>query len=107
MGTLLSLWTMERRLSLGPVKVWVRDRGSEFGPEFEAHITKHGTTIPRVPAGHHEANGLAERIIVIIMLDMRKRVEETGDEWDKHVDEWKFVFNTTPRSCLTQLPALV
>eukprot|EP00121_Abeoforma_whisleri_P001704 Awhi_evm2s1521 len=32
------------------------------------------------------------------MLDMRKRVEETGDEWDEHADEWKFVYNTTPSS---------
>eukprot|EP00121_Abeoforma_whisleri_P005819 Awhi_evm1s5278 len=40
----------------------------------------------------------AERIIGIIVLDMRERVEETRDEWDEHMDEWKFVFDTTPSS---------
>eukprot|EP00121_Abeoforma_whisleri_P014948 Awhi_evm2s13783 len=60
----------------------------------ESPSLKSCRSIRRVAAGHNEANGLAERIIGIVMMDMRKRVEETS-EWDEHIDEWKFVFNTT------------
>eukprot|EP00873_Tetraselmis_striata_P020954 jgi/Tetstr1/441218/TSEL_029474.t1 len=60
-----------------PVEV-VTDNGTEYQGAFREQLERHGIQPVDIPPGHPQANGMAERIVQILKVALRKVVPTLG-----------------------------
>ena len=78
-----------------PVEV-VSDNGSEYRGEFAALLKQHGIDQVEIPAGHPSSNGMAERIVQVLKVALRKFVSEQGIlHWETWLPIIEFGYRVT------------
>ena len=78
-----------------PVEV-VSDNGSEYRGEFAALLKQQGIDQVMIPAGHPSSNGMAERIVNVLKLALRKFVSEQGSlHWETWLPVIEFGYRVT------------
>eukprot|EP00873_Tetraselmis_striata_P007045 jgi/Tetstr1/427309/TSEL_017478.t1 len=60
-----------------PVEV-VTDNGTEYQGAFREQLERHGIQPVNIPPGHPQANGMAERIVQVLKVALRKVVPTLG-----------------------------
>ena len=78
-----------------PVEV-VTDNGAEYHGEFSVLLKQHGIDQVEIPAGHPSSNGMAERIVNVLKLALRKFVSEQGTlKWETWLPIIEFGYRVT------------
>ena len=56
----------------------VTDNGKEYQDAFSSQLERHGIEQVEIPPGHPQSNGMAERIVQVLKLGLRKVVPTLG-----------------------------
>ena len=81
-------------LRFGISDEFISDNGSEFdNTDVNKFLDKNGSTHTLIPPGHARANPV-ERTNRVIKTQIIAFIEEKHNEWDKHIHELMFAYNT-------------
>ncbi|XP_025269887.1 uncharacterized protein LOC105256474 [Camponotus floridanus] len=92
---------------LGAPRVLLTDNGTEFiNRELQAFADEHGIVHSTVPPYHPQANPV-ERVNRILKTMITAFLENDHREWDIHLAEFRFAYNTTYHTSLQATPAFL
>lgn len=90
----------------GSPKVCLTDRGKEWQGEFGALLARQGIRHTRTAAYRPQTNGLAERMVGVMVAALRKMVNDHQDNWDEYVHQVALAHRAAPHSSTGVSPAL-
>ncbi|XP_025263666.1 protein NYNRIN-like [Camponotus floridanus] len=91
----------------GAPRVLLTDNGTEFiNRELQAFAEEHGITHTTVPPYHPQANPV-ERVNRVIKTMITAFLESDHREWDLHLTEFRFAYNTAYHTSLQATPAFL
>ncbi|XP_025268292.1 uncharacterized protein K02A2.6-like [Camponotus floridanus] len=91
----------------GAPRVLLTDNGTEFiNRELQAFAEEHGITHTTVPPYHPQANPV-ERVNRVIKTMITAFLESDHREWDLHLAEFRFAYNTAYHTSLHATPAFL
>ncbi len=90
----------------GNPKVCLTDRGKEWQGEFEALLSRQGIRHTQTAAYRPQTNGLAERMVGVMVAALRKMVNDHQDDWDEYVHQVALAHRAAPHSSTGVSPAL-
>lgn len=82
---------------VGKPSVIISDRGSQFiSHEWKEFLKRKGIKHHLTTAYHPQANGIDERVNGTIIRILRNYVNNDCMDWDTHLDQAVFLYNSTP-----------
>eukprot|EP00873_Tetraselmis_striata_P018566 jgi/Tetstr1/438830/TSEL_027339.t1 len=87
-----------------PVEV-VTDNGTEYQGAFREQLERHGIQPVDIPPGHPQANGMAERIVKVLKVALRKVVPTLGTaSWHSWMPVIEFGYRVSKQATTGYIP---
>eukprot|EP00873_Tetraselmis_striata_P014606 jgi/Tetstr1/434870/TSEL_002584.t1 len=87
-----------------PVEV-VTDNGTEYQGAFREQLERHGIQPVDIPPGHPQANGMAERIVQVVKVALRKVVPTLGTaSWPSWMPVIEFGYRVSKQAKTGYIP---
>ncbi|XP_025264935.1 uncharacterized protein K02A2.6-like [Camponotus floridanus] len=92
---------------LGALRFLLTDNGTEFiNRTLKAFADEHGITHTTIPPYHPQANSV-ERVNQVLKTMIIAFLERDHREWDQHLKDFRFAYNTAHHSAIGASPALL
>lgn len=90
----------------GCCEVLYSDNGSEWQDEFAALLREHRITHQRIAPYTPHSNGMAERMVGVLLGSLRKLVNEHSTDWDGKLYQVAYAYRATRQDSTRVSPAL-
>lgn len=90
----------------GCCEVLYSDNGSEWQDEFAALLREHRITHQRIAPYTPHSNGMAERMVGVLLGSLRKLVNESSTDWDEKLYQVAYAYRATRQDSTRVSPAL-